>query len=826
LVNGKRMTPLGRQISVGSFPFQLAMAPDGHTVVVSTIGNRQFLTAVDLNTRRTIGQIPFSGRSERLTGRTEGLYYGLAFAPGTSKVFVSRGEEDYVSAFNVSREGLVPAGEVNNPCENKSLRHGVAGLAFSGDGKTLYAANNQTYADTNFKGSLSVLDVATGQRRAKIDVGGFPYAVAAVTVGPQADRKVYVANERDANLSVVDVVDAKVSRTITVGARPISLRLDRAQQRLFVANADSDTISIINTKTDRVEKTILLRPHAMRGLPGASPLGLTLSPDESQVYIALADMNAVAVVDVAGGKLLGYLPTGWYPTDVAITSDGKRLAVACAKGVEARNPNGKPVGDRGQYILGIMEGTLSILDLPTELGRLRRHTEQVLINNLARADLTQRTHPDFKNPGIKHVIYVVKENRTYDQVLGDLPQGNGDPSLTIFGRDITPNQHALVERFALMDDFYVCADVSADGWNWSTSGMSSPYNQRNSITNYARRGRAYDFEGLNNGTAVDLRGIPDVNTAAGGYIWEHALKHGKEFLNFGLFSASGDKTQDKEMTEVEATNSPSRKSLVGRSDANFLRYDLAYADSDAWVKHGVSAPAQQKSFGNPGSPSRISAFRRTFEAKLKSGKVPPLMMLRLGNDHTWGTAAGRFSPRAMVSDNDYAVGQLVEMISQSPIWKETAIFILEDDAQNGFDHVDAHRSTGYVISPFVAQGTLYKSFANTDSMLRTMELILGLPPMNQYVAVAPPLLVFGDKPTNDRPYHAILPAKEIVCEVNKASAYRSADSLALIKRDREESVPDAILNDILWHNAKGANAAKPPMPYGLRLLGLKEADRK
>ena len=346
------------------------------------------------------------------------------------------------------------------------------------------------------------------------------------------------------------------------------------------------------------------------------------------------------------------------------------------------------------------------------------------------------------NPGIKHVFYIIKENRTYDQILGDMATGNGDKSICLFPRDVTPNQHALAERFAQLDNFYCCAEVSADGWDWSVSGMASEYTARNTPFNYSGRGREYDFEGQTNGVPVDLYNLPDVARAPGGYFWDACAAKGVSFrnygfyLNFALTFASGVPDENRKYAANVRENFPTKRALVGHSDTDFRQFDMNYPDSELGKLLNLSIQNEKTAYGSHKSSSRYAEWKREFDEYVKNGKLPQFEMIRLPRDHTSGTRAGSLSPEAMVADNDYGVGQVVEAISHSPYWKQSAIFILEDDAQGGFDHVDAHRSVGFVISPWVKRGTLDSRFYNTDSMLRTMGLLLGLPPLCQYDAVA------------------------------------------------------------------------------------------
>jgi len=367
-------------------------------------------------------------------------------------------------------------------------------------------------------------------------------------------------------------------------------------------------------------------------------------------------MNAVAVVDLPSGLLAGYIPVGWYPTAAVVSADGSRLFVANARGVAVRTPNDKPVPNvtpRPQYIQNIIEGTVSSIDL-TQLHDLKATTAQTLANNTGRAN----GNTPFVNPGIKHVFYIIKENRTYDQVLGDVKTGNGDPSIVLFGRDVTPNQHALAERFVLLDNFYCSAEVSGDGWNWSTGGMASEYVSRNVPHGYTSHQRAYDYEGTNNGVGVDRLGIPDVASPPGGYLWDLCANHKVSFRDYGFFV---DDQVTPRKTAEEGTagtgNTPMKKALVGHNDPDFRQFDLTYPDSDAFLKANITPPVRQrKTYGAFKDPARILAWKREFDAYVKNGDLPAFSMVRLGRDHTSGTTVGVSSARAMVADNDYAVG--------------------------------------------------------------------------------------------------------------------------------------------------------------------------
>ncbi|MDR3692500.1 MAG: alkaline phosphatase family protein [Fimbriimonas sp.] len=809
LVTGKYIAPAGDAIEVGSFPVNMKLSPDGRFIVVTDCGFREQLSVIDASTGRLLSKKEFVGTRRAQSG----LYYGLAFGAkeGKTLLYVSRGAQDLISTYVVSPDGvLTESGSIADaaPKGPGRMPHNVAGLVV--DGSALYAVNNQTHAFNGMHGSVSQLD-GDGKTLNEYPVGGYPIDIA-LAKSAGVSGKLYVSNERDGDISEIDLSSKSVS-TVKTGANPVSLLLNRSQSRLFVGNSCSDTVSVLDTATDRIVQTIFLRIGDLGGLTGATPLGMALSRDEKTLYVALSDLNAVGVVSVDSGKLNGFIPAGWGPTSVVVSPDSQRLFVANAKGVQVRNPNDKPVRNWGQYHPNILEGAVTVVDLPSATKSLESSTKIVIANNMAVGGVERKNRKQFVNPGIDHVVYIIKENRTYDQILGDDKHGNGAPSICLFPEKVTPNQHALADRFVLLDNFYVCAEVSYDGWTWSTQGIANPYVERNVVYNYSGRGRSYDTEGENSGVPVDLRGVADVARAPGGYIWDQCARQHVSYRNYGFFLSSANKQKDPASGEpIADENAPAKKALQGHTDLDFLQFDTAYADSDAWVKYKLAAaPRQMETYGSHHDPSRISTWRREFDEYVKNKNLPRFCMVRLMRDHTAGTSPGQSSPSAMVADNDYAVGEVVDAISHSPYWKHTVICVLEDDAQAGFDHVDCHRSTAYVISPWIERGTLDSHFYNTDSMLRTIELVLGLKPLSQYDAVASPIDVFSKTAKNDEPFDAILPAKKVIDDVNEETAYRAKDSAKLIARTVEESLPDIELNDILWGAIKGAATPRPQL---------------
>ncbi len=556
-----------------------------------------------------------------------------------------------------------------------------------------------------------------------------------------------------------------------------------------------------------------------------------------------------------------------------------------AKGVRARIPHdASPLGGLGSP-LALLEGTIATVGVPTEqtIGELTRRalenarlTPQYLHGENPVKDISLASD---KPQRIKHVIYIVKENRTYDQVLGDLPQGNGDPARCIFGRNVTPNLHALAERFVLLDNFYDCGEVSGDGWTWSTQAQANEYVQRNVPYEYSDRSHNFDYEGTTNDyptggfPAIGPDGKPmsndprfaaggkpihDVAEAPGGHLWDLARKAGLSYRNYGFYVGEGVRNANGVVIPGNWPSSaglqPGGHDLEGITDIDFLRFDLEYADSEAPRTFADKTKddhflRNHRRFGKYDAPCRFWEWNREFQLMLKKdptgAAVPAFMTVRFGDDHTVGASAGKPTPRSMVADNDYAVGQLVEAISKSPIWESTAIFIIEDDAQNGPDHVDAHRSTCYVISPWIKKGSIDHTFQNTVSVIRTMELLLGLGPMCQYDAASGAILDWDTTPGNNAAYEAAMPDEKIIGEINPGLPGRkpkqvspeqsvapdsqhqgetghaqrdsgsdelAAESAAMDFTHADRAPADE-LNRIIWKTVKGTNSEMPPTPH-------------
>jgi YVTN family beta-propeller protein len=873
LPTGRTLSPMPPGEGVGLMPLNIAVSPDGQYGVVSDTGYRQSLWCVRLSDGKAVchfdyttprrsaeGELPTTAPARDRGNRSNGLYFGLAIAADHT-VYAAQGAHDTVAIFSLGDDGqLKPSGAI--ACQHEDF---PAGLALDGHGH-LFVANNGASVDEadpyKLRGSVAIYDTASKKELGRYvfadshgGTSNFPLGI--VTTG--AGDKTYVASERDDCVYVLDTHDPAnptLTAAIATGAHPVTVLLSGDERNAYVANSLSDTISVIDTSSNQVVGTILLRPKLERDLPGVTPLGMALSPDQKTLYAALADMNAVAVIDLASQTVTGYVPAGWYPSALTVSADGRQLLVVNSKGTTARLPNAhKAVSGavRPGYSLVLLAGNVIRLDIPTG-DDLEKASDEVLKDD--RLDsLPASTDNPLASVKIQHVIYIIKENRTYDQILGDLPQGNGDPSLVLFGRDVTPNLHALAERFVLLDNIYTCGDVSGDGWVWSTQGFADAYVQRNVPYSYSGKGRKFDFEGQNSGyitggfpatdedgkplsQAADFKNgapaIPDV-ASTGMHIWDAARAAGLSIRNYGFFVSYSDRATGSPLMPDNYPCCPGLQppghDLAGITDIDFRRFDLDFPDSDApgelFKQTGDKNCLWTKTkYGRTDQPSRFAEWNREFQmalAKSPDGSaVPQFMMVRFPTDHTNAATGGKHSPRSMVADNDYAVGQLVGAVSRSPIWNSTAIFVIEDDAQNGNDHVDCHRTTAYVISPWIAANSVDHHFYNTDSFLRTMELLLGFKPLSQYDAAADPIMDWSSGPANNAAYDAILPAKAIIAEINPSPQDLGlgdprrmlAERSAAMDFSHPDAAPAQDLNQIIWETIKGFGTPMPP-PRGV-----------
>lgn len=812
LPNQWSLRPAGKQVVVGDFPVHAAIHPSGKFAVVLHAGYGQNeLIAIHLGDTRILSRVSI-GES----------FYGLAFSADGSEVFCSGAGDEVIHRFRF-KDGHF-SDPVDYRLRDEKQRGVPAGIAVSRDAQTLWTT--ELYGQ-----EIVAYDRATGRvvRRIPLSEGTqqpdlsrtkvsdnedlaaaekraaalresitkdapFPYGC----VLDESRQRLYVTLWARAQVAIVNLTSGAITDVWPTEEHPNELLLSRDGKRLYVANANRNTVTVFNTETGKAIETLsaAMSPDEP---PGTTPNSLALSPDEDVLFVANAGNNNVAVFDVAQpgqSRSLGFIPTGWYPTSVRVTPDGKSLLVANGKGVISKpNRHGpqagreSPAGVR-EYIAGLMQGTVSLIPLPAKgekfIEAMAKHTER------AHKCTPKPTGPaitikrDRQNPipsrvggssPIQHVIYVIKENRTYDQMLGDMPEGNGDASLCIFPESITPNHHKLAREFVLLDNFYVDGEVSADGHEWTVGAYATDFVEKSWPLSYGHNGRGkfpYPSEG-------SFR----IAQPASGYIWDRAREAGVSYRSYGQFIALG-----------ATTNAPHRAkvpSLEGHFDPGFRPWDMDYPD----VKRAERFVSELKRFEREGS-------------------MPRLQIVRLPNDHTYGTSAGKPTPRAMVADNDLALGMLIEGVTHSKFWATTAIFVLEDDAQNGPDHVDAHRSIAFVVSPYTKRHFRDSTMYSTCSMLRTMELILGLKPMTQFDAAAQPMYnAFQAKP-NLQPFKAA-PVLADRTERNLASAWGAAQSAAM-DFSKEDAADDLALNEVVWRSVRGASH---PMPSPRRAAFVK-----
>ncbi|MFM8356941.1 MAG: bifunctional YncE family protein/alkaline phosphatase family protein, partial [Verrucomicrobiota bacterium] len=738
-------------------------------------------------------------------------FYGVAFSADGRRVFASGAGSEVVHRFDFS-EGLLanPLAIEVRPVQERGI---VSGVAVSPDGRRLFTTEL-------YGGLVSEVDASTGARRwaAPVGVRGqaslaetrvpgdfdqaaaekraiaqkdpqspaapYPYACAFDAV----QDRLYVTLWAQATVVVLDAANGRELARWRTEEHPNELLLNRAGTVLYVANANRNTVSVFDTASGKSLETLSasLQPDAP---PGSTPNSLALSPDEEFLFVANAGNNCVALFEVekpGHSRSLGFIPVGWYPTSVRVTPDGKSLLVANGKGISSKSnrhgpqPGRELPGNLKEYIGGLFQGALSVIPVPSGPKRdetLREYSERARRCAPAPAVPEVSTRRGRQNPiparvggrsPIQHVLYVIKENRTYDQVLGDLPGGNGDPSLCLFPEPVTPNQHALAREFVLLDNFYVDSEVSADGHEWSMGAYATDFVEKSWPLSYGHNQKGkypYPSEGT----------LP-VAANSGGYLWDQARKAGVSFRSYGEWIALPSRPEEPARARVP--------SLEGHFDPWFRPYDLDYPD----VKRA----------------ERFIAELRRFE---QEGSMPRLQILRLPNNHTYGTTAGKPTPTAMVAENDLALGRLVEAVSRSQFWKTTAIFVLEDDAQNGPDHVDAHRSIAFVASPHAKRGFRDSTMYSTCSMLRTMELILGLPPMSQFDAAAAPMYhSFTGRP-DFRPFEC-RPATVKLDEKNVAGNW-GAERSAKMDFSKEDAADDLELNEVIWRSVRGPDQ---PMP--------------
>jgi DNA-binding beta-propeller fold protein YncE len=779
LPTGAHLDPAGRSFDVGSMPLAMALSPDGKRI------------AILLNGWREQGvQILDRGNGEIVQNISQpAAFLGLTFSPDGKSLYASGGNEDVVYRYSWT-DGRAEAAEIialaNKPKDKPGTRY-PGGIGLSHDGKTMYVVEN--LAD-----SLAVVNLASGKVTQRFATERYPYGVAVAS-----DGSVYVSAWGGSTVSVFRVNGSGAihdAGRVTVARHPSAIILSRDGGRLFVASGSTDRISVVDTRAGRVIATLDDPPPAGPH-EGSTPNALALSADGKRLFVAEADNNAVAVFDLsaatsgvgdgsarANDVLSGRIPMGWYTSAVAAVGDSLFVVNGKGKGT-APNPTG-PEPNRPQsgnsrgYTLGQTSGTLTMVAAANaNMAELSGFSQRVANANGWNGSSVAQHYPP-----IQHVIYIIKENRTYDQILGDLPSGDGDTSLVFFPRRVSPNHHALAERFGVFDRFFVNAEVSPDGHNWSTAAYATDYIEKTIPSNYSRRGRSYDYEGTNR----DEIPVDDVAEPGTGYLWNLAERAGITFRNYGEFVIPLDFLPGGSRPPGYRADKPF---LRDHTNGDYPGFSMSISDqkrADIWI-----------------------AELKEFE---KSGNMPMLEIIRLPNDHTSGMSAGSPTPFAFMADNDLALGRMVEALSKTSFWKNSVMFVLEDDAQNGSDHVDSHRSPLLVISPY-SSGRVSHSFANTTDVLATIEELLRLGRLSQFDHYGRALRTIWRETPDMRPYVALTPGVSLN-DKNPRVGIGARESRGLVL-DREDESNEDLFNRILWRAIKGNER---PWPGPKRMSAL------
>ena len=762
LPNGWYLSPVGKVLQLGDLPLNIAVSPNGKQAAVTNNGqSTQMIHLVDVK-KETVTDSVIIGKS----------WLGLVFSDNGKELYASGGNDNWIIKYKVRRKKLINADtiRIGKPWPEKIS---IAGLALDGRKKVIYAVTKEN-------NMLYCIDLVTKSILSQTPLGGEGY-----TCILSPDRKTLYASCWGCDKVVIfDTYSRTIRGSIDVGDNPNDMCITRDGIWLFVANANDNNVSVIDTRAGRVIETLnaALYPDAPSG---STTNGLALSSDQKTLYIANADNNCLAVFDVSvpgRSKGKGFIPTGWYPTCVRVS--GEKILVANGKGMTSLpNPYGPNTTRSGDVVIhheggrdqvikvqyiggGLFRGTMSIINVPDEK-TAGAYSKAVYENTPYSKENELIAEGEEGNPiprkvgdpsPIKYVFYVIKENRTYDQVFGDMPEGNGDPDLVLFGENVTPNHHAIAREFVLLDNFYVNGEVSADGHNWTMGAYATDYLEKNWPTSYGGRGGSYPGEGA--------REVANNKV----FFWDLCKQHGVSYRTYGEFVSGG-----KPTLEVLKDN-----------------YCPYFTEWDESVRDTV----------------RFYQWKRDFDSLLAINAVPQFNTIRFINDHTQGLSLGKPTPFAHVADNDLALGLFVEYLSHSPIWNETLIISVEDDAQNGPDHVDAHRSIALLAGGFVKQGFVDHTPYTTTSLLRTMELVLGLPPMTQYDAAANSLwrcfnTTPGHPPYKCRPANIDLNEKNT--DKNKWQALSETFDFSV-----EDRVNDFDFNEVIWRAVKGLDSPCPP----------------
>ena len=758
LPNGWSISPAGKPIGLaGDFPLKMLFSSDGSKLFIVTGGwHNQSLNVIDAATQESEQVVDLGSAWAGLASDNNALYISGGGSPIRTLSLSS----------HYSRQAEIKPFDQDKGRKDVGSKY-IGGLvARSGD---LFAVDIN--GDSILKLSGSPFSVVS-----KIRVGYHPYSL---VLSPDG-RSLAVSNWGDSSVSLIDIQALKETSRIKVGSHPNELVWSK-DGRIFVANAGSNDVSVISDgKVVETIKTSL----SPRDLVGSTPDALAISPDGKSLYVANADNNDVAVIDVAGkqSNVKGFIPTGWYPSALAISPDGKKLYIGTGKGLKFdANAPSKTKFSRTEYskklkydyIGGVLSGHVNVVDIP-DSSQLATYTHQVAMNipnpqagGVSKKQADEITKTALKR--IKHVVYVIRENRTYDQVFGDLPRGNNDPNLCLFGEEITPNAHALAKQFVQFDNLYCNGEVSEDGHQWCDSAYCTDFTEKAWVNSYSGKG--------------EPSGDDRLTASPAGYLWDNCRAHGVSFLSYGESSGF-----------VSDPNSPPRftgqKGLEGHAS---LAWSMFQKGDD---------------FGR--DYQKVNVFIDDLKQSEQTGKWPAFMVMSLGEDHTSGLKTGAHTPQASVASNDLGIAKMIDAVSHSTYWKDTAFFIIEDDAQNGPDHVDAHRTVGLIVSPYIKRGTLDSTQYTTASFVRTMELILGLPPMTQFDQRATPVFAPFTAKADFSPYSTIQEtvALDATNHVDNSLA-RASNKLDWSEYDRADP---AILNEILWKSIRPGK----PVPSATR----------
>jgi len=773
LPNQWSLKPAGKQLVLGDFPANLLLHPlEPYAAVIHSGYGTHEVAIIDLTKQMVVNRAPLSD-----------TFWGLAFSPDGKKLYASGGVREEIHAFDFAKGYLSEHRtlKVGDPVSSKLI---PCGITVTPNGETLFAActwgHRIAKLSSSGRGKPSFIE---------LPAESFPYT----TLLDKNGERLFVSLWGAAAVVVIDLKEEKITATWpthppeskNAGDHPTELLLSPDGKRLFVACANSNSVMVLDSESGKIGE--ILTSSLYPNVPvGSTPTSIALSANGKVLLIANSDNNNVAMLDVSApgkAKSLGHIPVGWYPTAVRFGREDE-IYVTNGKGSQSlANPHGpqpelKGVTPTREYIAGLMRGTLSIIPAPAP-DRMGIYSQTSRECSPLAADMKPAVKPrEPNNPipaevggksPIKHCIYLIKENRTYDQVLGDIPEGNGDPNLCLFPERVTPNQHALAREFVLLDNFYVESEVSADGHEWSMAAYATDFVERSWPLNY--RG------GLGSKIGYPSEGKYKIAASAGGYIWDRCKEAGISYRSYGEFVNNG-KTPDAPRTAAVP-------GLEGHFAPKYHGYDLDYLDN-----------------------KRVDAFVEELRDFEKQGNLPQFIVMRLPNNHTYGTRLGKPTPTAMVAENDLAFGRFVEAVSQSKFWPDTAIFVVEDDAQNGSDHVDAHRTIAFVISPYTKRKHVDSTMYSTSSMLRTMELILGLKPMSQFDAAATPMYhSFTAEPTLTPFKHR--PANVDLNAVNVSGVFGAKESERM-DFTREDAADDLLLNEVIWRSVRGPASKMPP----------------